>query len=55
MIIRLTTGGGIALLQAAIYLPVYAIFGMLGGLLGMAFFKKKLPPAGAARSPTATM
>ena len=56
MVIRLTTGGGIALLQAAIYLPVYAIFGLLGGLLGMAFFKKKLPPAAAPPAPpTATM
>ncbi|MFI5178102.1 MAG: hypothetical protein ACHQO8_06055 [Vicinamibacterales bacterium] len=42
---RMTSGGGIALLQAAIYLPVYAIFGLLGGLLGMAIFKKKVPPA----------
>ena len=36
---------------ASIYLPVYAIFGMLGALLGMAFFKKKLPPAAAPPVP----
>ena len=44
---KMTSGGGIALLQAAIYLPVYAVFGLLGGLLGMAIFKKKKvsPPA----------
>ena len=30
MVIRLMTGGGIVFLQAAIYLPVYAVFGMLG-------------------------
>jgi hypothetical protein len=51
LVTRLTTGGGIALLQAAICLPVYAIFGLLGGLLGMAFFKKKLPPAAAPPAP----
>lgn len=50
----LTTGRGIALIQLAVVLPVYAIFGLLGGLLGMAFFKKKLPPAAppAAMPPT---
>jgi hypothetical protein len=52
LVTRLTSGSGIALLQAAIYLPVYAIFGLLGGLLGMAFFKKKTPPA-APPAPTA--
>jgi len=47
MITRFTSGGGIALLQLAITLPIYAIFGLLGGLLGMAIFKKKTPPAAA--------
>jgi hypothetical protein len=51
LITRLTSGGGIALLQAAIYLPVYAIFGLLGGLLGMAFFKKKPPASPAGTTP----
>ncbi len=46
LVTRLTSGSGIALLQAAVCLPIFGIFGLLGGLLGMAFFKKKtLPPA----------
>lgn len=54
MVTRFTSGGGIALLQAAICLPIFGVFGLLGGLLGMAFFKKKLPPAAppAAMPPT---
>ena len=28
----------------AINLPLYAVFAMLGSLLGLAFFRKKLPP-----------
>jgi hypothetical protein len=47
MMIRLMTGSGLALLQFAVTLPIYAIFGMLGALLGLAFFKKKNPPAPA--------
>ncbi|HUL73469.1 MAG TPA: hypothetical protein VLT86_10230 [Vicinamibacterales bacterium] len=53
MVGRFTTGGGIALLQLAIVLPVYAIFGLLGGLLGMAIFKKKVTPPQAPATPTA--
>ena len=41
MVLRMTSGSGLALLQIGITLPLYAVFGMLGGLLGMAFFKKK--------------
>lgn len=48
-IIRLTTGRNMALLVAAINLPVYAIFSMLGSLLGLAFFRKKTPPATPAQ------
>lgn len=51
LITRLTTGPGLALVQIAFALPIYAIFGLLGGLLGMAFFKKKLPPAPPAVPP----
>jgi hypothetical protein len=42
-LMRLMSGSGLVLLQAVIFLPVYAIFGMLGGLLGVAFFRKKMP------------
>jgi hypothetical protein len=45
LIMRFTTGGGIALVQLTVTLPVYAVFSTLGALLGLAFFKKKLPPA----------
>ena len=43
-IINFLTGRGLWLLVLAFTLPVYAVFAMLGALLGMAFFKKKLPP-----------
>jgi hypothetical protein len=43
MILSLVSGRGIALL-AMIQLPLYAVFGMLGALLGLAFFRKKTPP-----------
>ena len=43
MIMNLVSGKGFALL-ALIQLPLYAVFGMLGALLGLAFFRKKTPP-----------
>jgi len=43
-VLNLMTGRGLALLQFAVTLPVYAVFSMLGALLGLAFFRKKLPP-----------
>ncbi len=42
---RLFTGRGVVLLMVATSLPAFAVFGMLGGLLGVAFFRKKTPPA----------
>jgi hypothetical protein len=42
--IGLLTGGRIVLLMAAVSLPVYAIVSMLGGLLGLAIFRKKKTP-----------
>jgi hypothetical protein len=45
-ILRFTTGGGLAVVQFAVTLPMYAVFSTLGALLGLAFFKKKLPPPG---------
>ena len=47
MVLRLMTGRGLALLQFGVTLPVYAVFGMLGALLGLAFFRKAPPPAAA--------
>ena len=41
---NLMTGRGLALIQLVVTLPMYAIFGMLGALLGLTFFRKKLPP-----------
>ena len=38
------TGRNIALLIFVINVPMYAVFSMLGSLLGVAFFRKKLPP-----------
>jgi hypothetical protein len=38
------TGRNIALLIFVINVPMYAVFAMLGSLLGVAFFRKKLPP-----------
>ena len=43
-ILRLMTGRGLMVVYLAINIPVYAIFGMLGSLLGVAIFKKKTPP-----------
>lgn len=42
--IRMMTGGGAAVLGLVIGIPVYAIFSMLGALLGLALFRKKQPP-----------
>jgi hypothetical protein len=43
-IMRLFTGPGVWLIVLAISIPVNAVFAILGGLLGLAFFRKKLPP-----------
>jgi hypothetical protein len=40
----LFAGRNFALVQAAVFLPVFAIFGLLGGLLGLAVFRRKAPP-----------
>jgi hypothetical protein len=44
-ILQMMSGTGGAALLALITLPVYAVFSMLGSLLGLAFFRKKTPPA----------
>ncbi|HWB17193.1 MAG TPA: DUF5518 domain-containing protein [Vicinamibacterales bacterium] len=39
----LFTGRNIVLLQAAVTLPMYAVFGLIGGLLGRVFVAKRTP------------
>ena len=39
------------LLNAAVTLPVYAVFGMVGALLGSAIFRRKAPPPPAPLPP----
>ena len=43
-ILNLLSGRGFLFILFAINLPLYAVFTMLGSLLGLAFFKKKMPP-----------
>jgi hypothetical protein len=44
MMERLTTGPAVQVISMIITVVVYTIFGMLGGLLGVAIFKKNAPP-----------
>jgi hypothetical protein len=44
---RLSTGPAAVFIMAAITIPVFAVFGLLGALLGLAFFRKKAGPAAA--------
>lgn len=51
---RLMSSESLGLIMMLIYLPIYAIFAMLGALLGLAFFRKKppvLPPAAVPPPP----
>jgi hypothetical protein len=41
---RLLSGPGFVFVMGAITVPLYAVFAMAGSLLGLAFFRKKLPP-----------
>jgi hypothetical protein len=54
MMVNLFAGRGILLVMVAIVLPVYAVFSMLGALLGLAMFRKKppSPPAPVESGPT---
>ena len=40
----LTQGSTLALVSMAVTVPIWAVFGMLGALLGLAFFRKKVTP-----------
>lgn len=47
-VLNLLSGRGFMFLLVVIYLPIYAVFAMLGSLLGLAFFRKKVPPQAQA-------
>jgi hypothetical protein len=47
-ILNLVTGGGLFFLMLAVSLPIYAVFSMLGALLGLAIFRKQAPPPAPA-------
>ncbi len=40
----LTQGPGVMLVSMIVTVPLYAVFGLLGALLGLAFFRKKVTP-----------
>jgi len=40
----LTQGPGVMLVSMLVTVPLYAVFGLLGALLGLAFFRKKVTP-----------
>jgi len=44
-LMRWFSGPNIGIIIAAVTVPIYAVVAMLGALLGLAFFRKKLPPA----------
>jgi hypothetical protein len=44
-VLNLLQGRNFVVLMFVITMPIYAVFAMLGSLLGLAFFKKKTPPA----------
>jgi len=43
-VLNLFTGRGFIFILFALNLPLYSVFAMLGSLLGLAFFRKKVPP-----------
>jgi hypothetical protein len=43
-VLSLLTGGAYIFVVAAVTLPIYAVFSMLGALLGLAIFRKKPAP-----------
>jgi hypothetical protein len=50
MVLNLVSGPSFLVLVAAVTVPVYALFSMLGSLLGLALFKKKTPPDAELRT-----
>lgn len=45
LVSQITSGGNLMLLWGVVSIPLYAVFSMLGALLGLAIFRKKTPPA----------
>jgi len=41
---RIFSGSGFTLMMVFITVPLYAVFSMAGSFLGLAFFRKKVPP-----------
>ena len=48
---RLLTGQGLTLIMFVMILPLYSVFGTLGALLGLVFFRKKSPPQAPPAQP----
>ena len=44
MLLRIFEGRSFVLIGLVINLPIYAIFSMIGALIGLAIFRKKTPP-----------
>jgi hypothetical protein len=47
MILRFFEGGNMMLLGLVINVPLYAVFGMIGALIGLPIFRTKVPPPAA--------
>jgi hypothetical protein len=43
--VTLAESGGLMFIAGVVTVPTFAVFGMLGALLGLALFRKKTPPA----------
>ena len=53
-ITSLMGGGALAIIVAAVTIPIYAVFSLIGALIGFAIFKKKVPPPAPPPGPTFT-
>jgi hypothetical protein len=47
-VLNFISGRNMALLLVVVNIPLYAVFSLLGSLLGVAFFRKKQPPQATA-------
>lgn len=46
LMLRIFSGSGMVVATMAITIPLFAVFAMLGSLIGLAIFRKRTPPAG---------